>query len=372
MMKASTNASDEQFDAIVAAMQQLLREHQRWLLLIGTGPSIAISHDMGMAALRTHLLVDPKLSSLAGWAAIADKLNTAVDLEQALTGITPTADIIAAISQSTGDFIAGKDLFHRDAMLQDPASHWPCTNLLRQLVNRLPRNAPRQAIVTPNYDMFIEYACSAMGIRYTTGYVGGVLRQNDWNSSRDGLFRSEQITDRGRRKSVRVPVSAVELMKVHGSINLFRTPAGTFVESDVWVAEAPPGYDRVLAPPGDAKNAVVANHRDWFSEADPALQSASAFLVIGYGFNDPHIHDIVVRRAQSGAPVIVLTRDPTDKLDALTAIAEHVWVLTADCDGGGTLDPDKTRIVNQGYADPLSIDKKIWSADDFTSQIMGD
>jgi len=371
-MKTSVNARDEQFDTIVAAMQQLLREHQRWLLLIGTGPSMAINPHMGMAALRRHLLADSALTSLDGWDIIANRLKTEPDLEQALTGITPTAAIVAAISKSTGDFIAEKDLAHRDAMLQDPASKWPCTHLLRQLVNRLPRNAPRQAIVTPNYDMFIEYACSAMGIRYTTGYVGGVLRHSDWNSSRDGLFRSEQITERGRRKSVRVPVSAVELMKVHGSINLFRTPAGTFVESDVWVAEAPPGYDRVLAPPGDAKNAVVANHRDWFSEADPSLQSASAFLVIGYGFNDPHIHDIVVRRAQSGAPVIVLTRDPTDKLDELTNIAEHVWVLTADCDGGGTLDPDKTRIVNQGYADPLSISKKIWSADVFTSQIVGD
>lgn len=371
-MKTTINASGEQFEAVVAAMQQLLREHQRWLLLIGTGPSMAISPDLGMAALRIHLLADSDLSSLNGWDAIAKKLNAAPDLEQALTGITPTAEIVAAISKSTGDFIAERDLSHRDAMLQNQASHWPCTNLLRQLVNRLPRNAPRQAIVTPNYDMFIEYACSAMGIRYTTGYVGGVLRQSDWNSSRDGLFRSEQITDRGRRKTLRVPVSAVELMKVHGSINLFRTPAASFVESDVWVAEAPPGYERVLAPPGDAKNAVVANHRDWFSEADPALQSASAFLVIGYGFNDPHIHSIVERRAESGAPVIVLTRDPTDKLDALTAIAEHVWVLTANGDGSGSVDADKTRVVNQVYTDPLCVNERIWSADVFTSQIMGD
>jgi hypothetical protein len=86
----------------------------------------------------------------------------------------------------------------------------------------------------------------------------------------------------------------------------------------------------------------------------------------------PHIHNIVEQRAQSGAPVFVLTRDPTDKLDALTDIAEHVWVLTADCDASGTVDADRTRIVNQVYADPLSINQKIWSAEVFTSQVMGD
>ena len=371
-MKASTNASDEQFDAIVAAMQQLLREHQRWLLLIGTGPSIAISHDMGMAALRDHLLADTGLSSLDGWGEIADRLNTAPDLEQALTGINPTAEIVAAISQSTGDFTAENDFCHRDAMLQDPALHWPCANLLRQLVNRLPRNAPRQAIVTPNYDMFIEYACSAMGIRYTTGRVGGVLRSGNWDTARDALFRTEQITERGRRRPLRVPVPAVEIMKVHGSINMFRSPDGVLLESDVWAHNPPSGYERVLAAPGDLKHGAVVNNRGPFHEADPAIEAASAFLVIGYGFNDPHIHSLVERRARSGAPVILLTRDPTEALDALTAIAEHVWVLTADCDAGGTVDADRTRIVNQGYTDPLSINQKIWSADIFTSQIMGD
>jgi len=149
-------------------------------------------------------------------------------------------------------------------------------------------------------------------------------------------------------------------------------PTESFVESDVWVTGAPAGYERVLAPPGDAKNAVVANHRDWFSEADPALQSASAFIVIGYGFNAPHIHNLVERRAENGAPVIVLTRDPSDKLDALAAKAEHVWVLTADGDGADTLDDSKTRVVNVACGDPLRMDEKLWSADVFTSHVMGD
>jgi len=282
-----------------------------------------------------------------------------------------TSEIISAISRSTGDFVAKNDLSHRDDILRDPFACWPCANLLRQLVNHLPSNAPRQTIVTSNYDMFIEYACSAMDIRYTTGFVGGVLRRSDWSSARDGLFRTEQITERGRRKPLRVRVSAVELMKVHGSINLFHSPDKTFVESDVWVSKAPSGYERGLAPPGDAKNTVVANHREWFAEADLALKSTGAFLVIGYGFNDPHIHDIVKRRAETGIPIIVLTRDPTEKLDALTEIAEDVWVITADCDADGSMNSDKTRIVNQRYPNPLGIDQNIWVADNFTSQIMG-
>jgi len=161
-------------------------------------------------------------------------------------------------------------------------------------------------------------------------------------------------------------------MKVHGSINLFHTPDNKFIESDVWVMEAPSVYVIAWRPPGDAKNTVVANHREWFAEADIALKSTGAFLVIGYGFNDPHIHDIVKRRAETGTPIIILTRDPTDKLDALTEIAEDVWVITADYNDNGDVISDKTRIVNQKYPDPLGIDKNIWVADNFTRQIMGD
>lgn len=371
-MKTSARATDEQLDEIVGSIQQLLREHQRWLLLIGTGASMAISPEMGMIALRKHLLDDGDLNSLDGWAVIADRLTTAPDLEQALTGITLSTDIVAGISRSTGNFVAERDLQHRDQLLNDPASLWPCTNLLRHLVNRLPRNAPRQAIVTPNYDMFIEYVCSGLGIRYTTGYVGGVIRHGDWSSSRDGLFRTDQIIERGRRRGVRVPVSAVELMKVHGSINLFRTPNSSLVESDVWVREPPPYHERVLAPPGDAKNAVVVNNRDWFSEADPALQSASAFLVIGYGFNDPHIHRIVERRAEAGAPVIVLTQDPTETLDALAERGEQVWVLTAEGDGSAPPDSTCARVVTRAFTEPLRVSHPLWSAETFANYTMGD
>jgi len=282
-------------------------------------------------------------------------------------------ELLTAIPRSTGKFVADQDAKCRDALLTGDKD-WPCSILLRRLVQRLPRSSPRLPIVTPNYDLFIEYACSRMGIRYTTGYVGGALKRPDWKAARDSLFQMDTVTEKGKRRNIIVPVPSVEIMKVHGSINLFLSPCGNIIESDIWTSSYPGTYRRLLAPPGDPKNhAVTVNREAWFAEADRSLRAANAFLVIGYGFNDPHIHKIIEEKAMAGSPIIVLTRDASAILDELSEIGENIWVLTGAKDADDNTIGNDTRVKNRALPGKIEIEnERIWSSDMFVSKVMGE
>jgi len=372
-MISDPKTENEKLIKVVSELQRLLRDHQKWLLLIGTGPSIAVNRNMGMGALREHLLKDHSLNACSGWGTIADRLRNNLDLEQALSGVPLNRDLLTIISKSTGDFVADQDALCRDALLTGDID-WPCSNLLRILVQRLPRSSPRLPIVTLNYDLFIEYACSRMGVRYTTGYVGGVLKKYDWGAERNALFQKETTTNKGKRRVISVPVNCVEIMKVHGSINLFMSGDGTVIESDIWTCSYPETHQRLLAPPGDLKDhAVTQNREAWFAEADRALRTANAFLVIGYGFNDYHVHNILKEKAKTGIPIIILTRDPSPVHEKFCAIGENIWILTGAQDLGGDTIENSTLVKNRNLSDTIEIEnERLWSSDIFVSKVIGE
>ena len=66
------------------------------------------------------------------------------------------------IERLTGNHIANRDACVRDDILLG-RKNWAGERLLHCLVQRLPPNNPRLPVVTPNYDMLIEYACAKSG-----------------------------------------------------------------------------------------------------------------------------------------------------------------------------------------------------------------
>ena len=165
-------------------------------------------------------------------------------------------------------------------------------SLLKALGRRLPPVHPRLSVVTSNYDMLIEYSCAKSGLRYTSGHVGEMIRTWNW---RQAQGRSDQVCrcrPEGQGRP-RAPLPRVELYKVHGSINLFRGYQDrSALECDVWAEEAPDGFDRVVATPGDQKFESYASNIEVAAPAREAEANAMAFMVVGYGFNDAHLHNV--------------------------------------------------------------------------------
>jgi len=366
--------SDDNLKNIKKSLLAIMREPRRWLLLVGTGASVAMDTELGMPALANHLLTAvPK--NTAGWNSIATKLKQGDDLETALTGLNLPKSLQNEIARHTAAFVAQKDKALRDDVLTGKKT-WVGKPLLQQLMRGLSPTWPRLPIVTPNYDMLIEYACSKANIPYITGYHGGIMRRQDWSKARERLYRLNPVTMGGKRRDTITAISRVELMKVHGSINLFRCNSDeTFVENDIWTVDCPADYTPMIAPPGDTKTQeALKNHDRLFGEALQAIDKATAFFVIGYGFRDEHIHQKILERVRNHeCPLIVLTLDPSMELDQLPTIGKSVWVITGiPNQANSKTDPSGTRFANGNQQLSGDFDGvTLWQSDVFTKQILG-
>ena len=359
---------------IKESLLTVMREPRRWLLLVGTGLSVAMDTELGMPALARQLLAAIP-ENTAGWKSVAKRLEQGDDLEAALTETNLTESLQNEIARHTAAFIVEKDGALRDDVLTG-RKLWVGEPLLQQLMRGLSPTWPRLPIVTPNYDMLIEYACSKANIPYITGYHGGIMRRQDWSKARERLYRLNLVTIGGKRRDTITPIPCVELMKVHGSINLFRCNSdGTFIENDTWTVGCPADYTPMIAPPGDTKNREALNFHDrLFGEAFQAIDKATAFFVIGYGFRDEHIHQKILEHVRNHkCPLIVLTLDPSAELDQLPATGKDVWVITGIQDrSNGKTDASGTRIVN--CREELSGDFggiSLWQNNAVTGQILG-
>lgn len=365
--------NDDKLKKIKAALLAVMREPRRWLLLVGTGTSIAVDAELGMPALARHLIAAIP-ENTTGWKAVAKRLEQRDDLETALTGINPTESLHNEIAKHTATFVAQKDAALRDDVLTGNKP-WVGESLLKQLMRGLSPTWPRLPIVTPNYDMLIEYACSKANIPYITGYHGGIIRRQDWSKARERLCRLNTVTMGGKRRDTITPIPCVELMKVHGSINMFKNKDNELFENDMWVNEHPDNYKPMIAPPGETKFQDTLNfHGPLFREASQAIGTATAFFVIGYGFRDKHINREILERVRNHkCPLIVLTLEPSAELDPLPSMEKTVWVITGIQNRtNGKTDPAGTRFANGN--EELCGDYNgvtLWKSDVFTKQILG-
>ena len=365
--------NDDKLKNIKESLLAVMRGPHRWLLLVGTGASVEMDAKLGMPALARHLLADIP-EDTAGWEAVAKRLEQGADLETALTEIYLTESLQNEIAKHTAAFVAQKDKALRDDVLTGNKP-WVGEPLLQQLMRGLSPTWPRLPVVTPNYDMLIEYACSKANIPYITGYHGGIIRRQNWSTARERLYRWKKVTAGGKRQNWLDPIPCVELMKVHGSINLFHNSAGTFVENDIWTAGYPADYTPMVAPPGEIKTLETLNFYDrLFGVAMQAVDKATAFFVIGYGFRDKHIHQRILERVRNHeCPLIVLTLDPSKELDNLVTIGKDVWIITGiQNQANGKTDPSGTRFANSKKK--LSGEfggVALWQSDVFTEQILG-
>ena len=366
--------NEAKLNNIKESLLAVMREPRRWLLFVGTGASVAMDPELGMPALAEHLLavIPPNTTE---WGPVAQRLEQENDLETALTGITLTEPLFNEIAVHTAKFIALKDKTHRDDVLTGKKK-WVGEPLLKRMMRGLSPSWPRLPVITPNYDMLIEYACSNANIPYITGYHGGILKQHDWSKARERLYRLITVTKGGKRQNTIVHIPSVELMKIHGSINLYRCNSDdTFVENDTWTSGHPADYTPIIAPPGDLKTQeLLKSHDNLFGEAYQALNKATAFIVIGYGFRDKHLNPKLLKRVRDHeCPLVVLTLDPSMELETMPALGKNVWIITGiQNQANGNTDPSGTRIANSNVE--LSGDFAgitLWQSDVFAEQILG-
>lgn len=279
-----------------------LQEHlsDGLVTIVGSGLSCAEGLP-GMGALATYLQqqVGGKLTGddAMTWAT-ASALFTTKGLEGALLAVPPTPAVELAIATATGKLIAASE---RTVVSEVFAG----TRKLRltRLLPHLVKTPAGLVIVTTNYDRLVEIAAEEADIGADTMFVGRFAGKLNESESRMSFCRG--VAMKLRRSATLQFRHRVMVFKPHGSLDWYARNG-----QPVFFAGELPDVARMIITPGHNKfrNGYESPFDIHRSRANEAIDRASRFLVLGYGFNDDHLETHLSPCIKRGKPTLMLTR----------------------------------------------------------------
>ena len=314
------------------AIKKHLQEHlsDGLVTIVGSGLSCAESlPSMGELAcfLSTELETELCAADSALWEEIKPLLP-AQGLEAALLTKAPTASLEAAIAARTGAFIAARErqaiseIFNGVRKLR-----------LTRLIAHLLKPSAGLPIVTTNYDRLVEIAVEEAGVGIDTMFVGRFAASLNERESRLSFCR--KVTYRKPNITYHYCPRAL-VYKPHGSLDWYLRN-GRPVAYAGELHEVP----RLIITPGQNKfrngyDSPFDLHR---SKANDAIDHASRFLILGYGFNDDHLETHLTPAIKSGKPTLMLTHTLTTNAARVAMENPNVTALEYYSDAGiaGTL-----------------------------------
>lgn len=292
------------------------------VIVLGSGASIPHGiRGMGDLAiwLRDNVQADqgPEIDA---WTLVRTAMASGDHLEAALENKALPKSLVVKIVRSTWDFIAQDDYTLLKSAIKTEAA-FPLRSLFAGLFRSTNRNIH---VVTTNYDRVAEYAADTGGYIHSTGFLPGYLRRSD--GAENLIFKQGANLAR-----------TVTVWKVHGSLDWFSDPHGG-VMSLPMTSKLPDGLVPLIVTPGVSKYQRTHDEpfRSAIQGADRVLSAASAFICIGYGFRDSHIHPKLMTRCRvHNASILVAARTLTDEAKAFlrNGAGRHYLALEDHDDG---------------------------------------
>lgn len=329
--------------------QRCFQQHP--VLILGSGASVV--HGLrGMNDLAQYLgdHIKPDDEEIDAWLLIRTALAAGDGLEEALLKTAAPLSLVAKIVALTWRAIAEDDL-EVMARAAQGAEHFDLADLLRGLFRSTHMVTH---IVTPNYDRVAEYACDAAGFFHATGFAPGLIRSREGND-----FVSLCRGGKAAR--------TVRIWKVHGSLDWFADSNGRVVSLPIPNA-LPTGLEPLIVTPGVSKYERTHDEpfRSAIQGADRALEQATSFLCVGYGFRDRHIQPKIVEKCrQQNIPIVILARTLTDDAKEFLAESAGQAYLALEREDGGT------RAFLSEHPGGVHIEKPdLWSFSGFNRMVM--
>ncbi|TBL61137.1 SIR2 family protein [Hafnia paralvei] len=319
------------------------------VIILGSGASAAYGMS-GMSGLATYLVAETDRTGLSNdeivaWRKFCQVLQDGVDLESALHQVVISDLLTARIIEATWTLINFEDINIFQKSLQNNAM-FPLSRLLEHMFKSSLRTIN---IVTTNYDRLAEYACDQGRIHHFTGFTYGYFRQlatpNEMNYSR-----------------------RVNIWKVHGSVDWFKSPLEDTVALTN-IHKTPDNYEPQIVTPGTQKyqKTHLEPFRSIINNADEAINSASSYLCIGYGFNDEHIQPkLMAKCLRNKVPITIITyalSEATKRLIIDGNAQNYLAIERGDTD-------DQSIVYSSLVEAPVTVEKNIWSLEGYLSLIM--
>lgn len=267
------------------------------MTVVGSGLSCAEGLP-GMGELADHLqnVLKDGLTTIDAdlWSRLGP-LVSSKGLEAALHELAPTQTLETTIVARTAELIASRE---KDIIAEVFAKKK--TLRLTRLLPHLIKPQTGLPIVTTNYDRLVEIAAEEAGLGVDTMFVGQFAGTLNEKESRLSFCR--EVTLRGKEVQWRYR-PRVNVFKPHGSLDWYHRD-GKPVRYN---GDLP--SPRLIITPGLNKfrngyESPFDRHRE---RANSAIDRASRFLIIGYGFNDDHLETHLTPRIFSGIPTLLLT-----------------------------------------------------------------
>ena len=303
-------------------LKKRLQEHMSDGLVTVVGSGLSCAEGLpGMGELANYLIAQVG-SAVTGtdaalWTDVIALIKTK-GLEAALLEIPPTPTLETAISTATGRLIAGRER----AVISEVFAGTRKLRLTR-LLTHLVKPPTGLTIVTTNYDRLVEIAAEEANIGADTMFVGRFAGQLNERESQMSFCRN--VTLKPRRAAAVLHYRARALIcKPHGSLDWYaRAGRPVFYAGDLLDAV------RLIITPGHNKfrngyESPFDHHR---ARANEAIDRASRFLVLGYGFNDDHLETHLSPSITGGKPTLMLTRSLSTGARQMALMCANVIAL---------------------------------------------
>lgn len=196
----------------------------------------------------------------------------------------------------------------------------------RKLIYR-DRSLPRPWIFTTNYDLFNETAMDRLGLPYCNGFTGTVERRFNPSLFRYALAEQLDVTSK--------KWSAVDgfayLGKLHGSISWIEDQKGLFPIRELQKIDG--NLKSLMIYPTPAKQAFSFSspYSDLFREFQSRIvQEQSVLFVVGYGFGDEHINNVIFQALTVPTFRLIILADPEagGVIKALRELKDpRIWIV---------------------------------------------
>lgn len=283
------------------------------------------------------------------WQSLIEEIRQ-VGLEAALIKANPADDIRRLVEQTIGDTIQAAETVTISEVFAGKR-----TLRLTRLIPHLLKPESGLPFVTTNYDRLIEVAVEEAGLGVDTMFVGELAGRLDPEACRMSHLNSVKL----QQRSVRYQFNARALIsKPHGSMDWYLREG-----KPVRHAGTLPGLSRLIIPPGATKyragyESPFDVHRE---RANRAINAASRFLIVGYGFQDDHLETHLVPAIKGGVPTLILTK-------TLSAEAFNLAISLPNVIGVDDA-PVGTRMVTKGEQ-KFHVGEKFWDLGDFIDQVL--
>ena len=198
-------------------------------------------------------------------------------------------------------------------------------------------------VISTNYDRIAEYAARQTNAYINIGFTNGLM----------GKLKDDIMSN--PKKPERDYTGFINILKVHGSLDWYRKEGAIYnIPNSMNI---PTGLTPCIVTPGINKYERTQQepHRQLLSAVDKVFEGAQNYICIGYGFNDKHVQEMLLKYAKKRkAKILIATMDITDSIKKNVMNLEYDYIAIYSDGANGT--------IIQTSNDSMTIsDKKYWT-----------